>query len=332
MTKTVIITCFGYPGNSKYAFNPNYVRSDLRRVLAFAINRVKCHIDKIIVLTDLNWDLRVAQDIYRSYQDEVIGYLRELGWKTPKGFRAGSSPSEWLRNVCELASRDLKCRDLQDRITRKIIPVLNTETIIEFASLFTSFRMVCGMQDYYDQIKRALSNVGNQLLFYYTGHGVRFINQWGKIEGLALVIQQRNSKPEYLKVELVQKLFLGLPDTLRGLVVFDCCHASGVVQMPHSLTSGEIVTELTPRKGIVVLASCREDQTCGFYDQKYGSLFTYFLISALNKGKTNLRDIIPRIESKILEYRKSHHKPDQNITVSSNQPYLEEIPDWSSLS
>lgn len=323
MAKTVIITCFAYPKNSKYSFNPEYVRSDLRRVLTFAINHVKCRINKVVILTDISPNPKITFEIIREYQKGALKYLQSIGWKGSRDhFRYFSDrPSEWLRTICHYASQDLgiSSSDLQLQVSRRIVPILNPETIIEFVSLFTSFRLIANLEDYLDQLKKFLLRVPDQLFFYYTGHGVRFFNSKGENEGLALVIQ-RSSQAEYLKVELIEALFQKLPESIRGLVVFDCCHASGVFKKPYI------------SKGLVFLASCREDQTCGFYDseekkgRKYGSLFTYFLISALNKGQTNLQEIIPQIEARILEYRKKKHKPAQNII--HNQI---EIPEWDDM-
>ena len=347
MTKIAVITCFSYPGNSKYGFEPEYVRSDIRRVIVFAMNKVRCNPRRIIVLTDLIPDPKITRDIFRAYQDEVLDYLSKMGYRSTRNNGSYNSPYDWLDQIGKEASYRLKIPvdQLIDQIQKHVIPIIRTDSILEFASLFTIFRVVSGSRDYFSQIKQALNPIrsGDQFVFYFTGHGIRFI-KGRTVDGLALVVQDLQSQVEFLRVEMIQELFDKIPSNVRGLVVFDCCHASGVLDLEYQVNNPEsFTTTVYPRRGIIFLASCRSDQTCGFYEDrkagKFGSLFTYFLINSLNKvgpsssgGNGNVRRIINGIERDILEYRKQKGKPPQNIEVKTNVPGMDHLPEWSNSS
>jgi hypothetical protein len=339
MTKIVVITCFGYPGSRDYSFDPEYVRADLQRVITFAINKVGCRTEKVIVLTDLSPDPQVVAEILREYQKTVRTYFRELGYRDeiPKSDRP---PIEWLHDLVLKVSPRIRIapQSLLNMVDDHIQPVIRGETVVEFASLFTNFRVISGPRDYYDQVQRQIFRAvpGDQILFYYTGHGIRFVSR-GETRGFALIVLTRAGKAEYLETEKVKAIFDQLPDNVRGLVVFDCCNSSAIVSMPYEMNKkGEVSARPAipgNRKKVVFLASCKEDQTCGFYEDKrsgrYGSLFTYYLINCLNKGKYNLRRIFRDVESAVQEYRKSHGKPAQNMSIRMTHPGIEEIPDWS---
>ncbi len=320
MGKTAIITCFGYPGNYKYAFDPRNVRADLRRVLTFALNRVGMNPENVIVLTDFSPDPDIVRDILREYRNEILLYLYDLGYKARIPEVTRVNDLEEVYNLVRLAapSLNLTFEQLLEKIVSRIIPRLKTETVLEYASLFMNFRLVSGMDDYFDQISKALGRLrsSDQVLFYYTGHGVRLMNG-GRLESLALIISNRKMIGQYLKVDILQNLFDRIPSNVDGLVVFDCCHASGMLNLPRN-------------SGLIVLASCRENQTCGFYEDdrsgKYGSLFTYYLISALNKGRRNIRHITSEIEKEINSYRSQKGKPAQNVSIQSGMSSV--IPEW----
>lgn len=52
--KVVIITCFAYNGIDKWCLKPEYLQSDLARVISYCINYMGCSPRNIFVLTDLD--------------------------------------------------------------------------------------------------------------------------------------------------------------------------------------------------------------------------------------------------------------------------------------
>jgi len=332
MTKTVVITCFSHPGNDKYAFNPLSLQSDLQRVLAFVTQKVKCKLSQVVVITDLSPKVNVCQDIFREYKEAALRIARKFGFR--QQVPSAPTPSQWLKGLIKLAvSSGINPDLLTKRLNSEIVPVLSPDTIIELASLFTRFRLINGSQDYLTQLEWSLAKLtkNDQLFFYYTGHGVRLIDSLKSRKSIDLVIQARNGQSQFLDVKHVQELFDRIPKGVRGLVIFDCCHASGVLKLPYSF---DPLTQVGVKKisGIVFVASCREGESCGFYedDQSTGSLFTYFFIQQLTKGAKNICQIAKQIDPIIQSYRRDTNRKPQRMTIATDQSNVGELFSWSS--
>lgn len=306
---TCIISCFGYLGHEKYAFDPTYIRSDLKRILTYTLNIVRAPPSSILVLTDLNPDITVVNEMYSQFQDMLIDHLvNKIGYTKPVD-KSGQTKL-WLSKTIKVVAKHLGVSHSDLYSSIPFIPMLSVDNVIEYASLFCTFRLVSGSNDYYDILQDQLSTkqlVKEQpsILMYFTGHGVIYGRK------MNLVIRNRDGLAEYLSVDHIQHLIDRLPNGTRGLIVFDCCHAGCILNLSNSSTD------------MVFVASCLKDETCGFYDSKKskrcGSLFTYHFVNALLNRERCLSDMIPDIQKTINEYRKIVNKPIQTISYQTSK-------------
>lgn len=293
MVKTVIITCFGYPKNNKYVFDPIYIRSDLKKVISFALSKVKCKLQNIIVITDLDPNKKIVQEI----NEEI-----------------------------KLSSKRMK-------------PKFRSNNILEFISIFTCFHKLDSAKEYYNLLQDLFHkiNPGDELFFYFTGHGIRFVEE-DKIKGFAIVVQGENGTGEYISSEKMQHLINLLPNNIKGLIVLDCCNSSELISLGYEYHPNGNITFPSRSQSkdhkLVFLASCKSDQTCGFYENeienKYGSLFTHYLLPHIKKPKFSFMKIFTQVGKLVLDYRQNNGKPPQNITIQMSSPDLREIPEFSS--
>jgi len=375
MRNLTVITCFSYLGNEKYVFNPDYLRSDLRRILAFSLNKIGCSLKNVFVLSDILPAEHVRDEIFIEFQEEVEDHLRDLGYRKPIVRDHDMTPLDWLQKICNEAAHYLRKspKYLINGIIRDLLPILRSSNVVEFASLFTNFTLING-RSHFDQTLRGIfkqmksSQSLSTLFFYYTGHGVRHWtsrNGIDTIKDICLVVPARGGAAEFYSQLELRKIFQTLPSRSSSFVVFDCCHAESLLDLPFKISFnkfGQILSEgvsSAQRPEIVYLASTQNDQTCGFYvsSEECGSVFTYYLIQSLetlsqhlhekynrsshrSKGSNDyypsIRKIVSRdfsylhsaVEQKIQDYRIFSKKPPQNMLIRLSQNNITELPDW----
>lgn len=344
MQNKIIITCFCYNGNRRYMFNPDYLRSDLRRIISFILNKIGCLLNNITILTDLSPQGQIVDEIRIDFQDEVEDYLRDMGYRKPiiRTGRGGIHLLEWLHKICREASKylDKSERHLFRDITQTILPIIRSSNAIEFASLFTNFVVVNGKYHYEKNILDIFGSMksGDNLFFYYTGHGVRFIDS-RSVRDICLVIPFHGGTSEFYSKSRLQQLFNKIPEKTSSFVVFDCCHSEKLLELPYQInfsSFGYIIVHknksfVSFNSDIIYLASTQNDQTCGFYINKEecGSVFTYYLLDCLeNFTPENFSVLYDYVENKVQEYRSSSGKPAQNMGIFVSRRDIRTIPPW----
>lgn len=341
MQKVAVITCFSYLGNKKYVFNPEYLRSDLRMIISFSRNKIGCRLDHIHVLTDLRPSEQIRQEILHDFQIEVRTYLREL--RVPpsqldkalrSSLRYEDRPLNWLQ-VLSRTIEPKRPNHLYQRIIRQILPVIRNGNVVEFASLFTNLTIISGETEY----RRALDSIFQlpmtHLFFYYTGHGIR-IQSTNYRQSVCLIIP-RSGQIDLQPRETLQALFKQVLGRIDSFIVFDCCHAETLIDLPYKLTFTH--TRRTPQlesrsrfeKEVVYLSSTLTNQTCGFYtsEKEYGSLYTYYLFKFLGSIRwASLSQLKQEVEEKIRRYRERQRKPPQNMIIGLSHQEIEQLPRW----
>lgn len=324
MNASAIITCFSYIGNSKYEFNPEHLRSDLCRIITLAHNQTGCPFKNIYVLTDLCPVEKVKRAILDDFKREVLNYLDELGIEYKSCLDINSlGPLIWLQSICP--AQEYKS------ISTILSPVIRRSNVIELASLFTNFYIISGIVDFEKKLSYALKHSRERLLFYYTGHCVKLWSGLDRKPALQLVIPytlQRVSVQFYPQ-RCLQNLFMAVFKSKESVIIFDCCHAEKLLDIPES------------NKSTIYIASTQDDQTCGFYinnssedsraTEASGSLFTHYLTGLLNSvagGDSVKFTDLKQIEEQIQCYRKSNGKTPQNICISLSNKQIKGLYHW----
>jgi hypothetical protein len=326
--KITIITCFSYEGNKKYMFNPQYLRSDLRRIISFSHNRIGCLLEDIYVISDIIPVKSIQDDIVNDFYNEVIKYLNELGVHVSYVSNK-SNPLKWLNYICD----QLQIDGLYEKIINTILPVIRTSNVIEFVSLFTKFINIHNKSHFDKILERVfVKNDTSHLFFYYTGHGVKVLTEKLRQYEICLLIPGKDNKVEYYSQVDLQNKFKLILNNVNSFIVFDCCHGEKILKFPFKFNfSGNSGSEklLEDSKNThIYISSTSNNQTCGFYSQK-GSLFTYYLINLLNsiEDKCHLQDL-KTVEDKIQRYRKIVGKFPQNISISTSHQHITHLPSW----
>lgn len=342
MSSITIITCFTYPDNRKFVFNPDHLRSDLRRVLTFSHNQIGSSLKEIYVLTDILPDERICNGIISDFQEEVMSSLRKRDLNIDIQTLNRSQihrrrPLEWLNYL-------LKNSSLAETIATEILPILNKESSIEFASLFTNFAVISGKQEYEDCLVKIFQRPMKNLFFYYSGHGVRLIDVHN--HELCLVIPLQSGQTHYYSRKSLQKCFQRYLEGTDMVVIFDCCYGEEFLEQPHKI--GFLPGDNLREKGmsasytsnhILCLSGTRSNQTCGFYSdpRESSSLFTYYLFQHLNRISEEIRSgrdsrelsrLDSEVEKKIQEYRERTGKQPQNMVMSISHPEINRFPKW----
>lgn len=361
MQNLTIITCFSYIGNRKYVFNPQYLRSDLRKIILFSHNRIGCSLENIYVLSDLTPNPELQDEILKDFKEEVEEYFNEIGFRSSiPDIR--EKPLVWLSKICEYTSRALNRNksDLYKEITNAILPIIRSSNVVEFVSLFTNFIPICGKVHFNKVLHDLFSIPMSHLFFYYTGHGIRYWTDSTNHEiqdgnsknyDICLVIPSQKGLVEFYSKRDLQRQFTTIFLNVPSFIVFDCCHAESLLEcpfritFPHSGIGKFVQTSIPANAEIIFLASTRNHQTCGFYTKngECGSVFTYFLIrfleniaseiqtSNLFENSQRYRDISrlhSGVEEKVQEYRSTNGKPPQNILMGLSHATITELPLW----
>ena len=330
MQKVAVITCFSYLGNKKYVFNPEYLRSDLRRIVSFSHNKVGCPLDRIYVLTDIRPSDRIRKEILDDFQTAVKAELQIPREVLRSSQKHEGRPLDWLRSLTQKIE-PRRPHHLYGRLLRQILPVIRSSSVVEFASLFTNLIIISGENEYRTALESIFRLPMTHLFFYYTGHGIR---AW---PGVCLLIP-RSGQVDLQSRKVLQTLFQRILGNLDALIVFDCCHAEGLIDLPYKTTFTSYPTR--PGTGqevkgeVIYLSSTLSDQTCGFYTSgnEHGSLYTYYLIKFLesitNRQPVQLSQLKSQVEDPIRQYRKRQMKPPQNMLIGLSNEQIEHLPSW----
>lgn len=343
MKSKVLITCFSYGGNRKYMFNPDHLRADLKRILTLVLNKNISPLEEVTILTDIVPFGYLVNEIRTDFQQEVERFLREKGYhgdivRTGKG---GKALLPWLRQICEEASVYFHtcAKELYKEVLEALPFILRSSTVVEFASLFTNFVQIKSKDRYELELEKVFKSMKPQdnLFFYYSGHGVRFINSDKVVEKVCLIIPSSRGSEEYYNRNSFSKL-ISRCAVGNIFMVFDCCHSSEMIDLPFQINFekshsylGRIKPTTKTRANIIYLGSTKEGQTCGFYDKgEYGSIFTYHLLSCLNSLRKEISfDKLYRcVEVKVQAYRNKSGKPPQNMFISVTSISIQGIPKW----
>lgn len=328
--KITVITCFCYRGNRKYLFNPQYLRSDLCRIILYSHNRIGCSLEDIYVITDISPIKETRTRILNDFQTEVLKYLCELGYRSTSLPKCSQPPLQWLKQICNQLSPN--STDLYQKITYAILPLIRSSNIVEFANLFANLIQISG-QEHYDHILSVLlGKPMSHLFFYYTGHGIRL-----HPSDICLVIPGPNAKAEFYSKCKLQDRFQPILQTISAFIVFDCCHGELLFELPHQLDFYQPRTSPCPEHSfstatVIYLCSTTSKQTCGFYksNKEQGSLFTYYLIQLLESLNTQRSKDLTRlyeVEEKVTKYREVNGKPAQNMIIKLSKQ-ITDLPFW----
>ena len=340
MQKITVIICFSYIKNEKYIFDPKFLRPDLRRLLIFTHNQTQCPLENIYILTDLSPNEKIINEIRTDIYDYVNRYCAKIGYigDIPK---CRDNIMTWIRFISERVSYFLKInsQDLYTKILHNILPIIRSSNVVEFASLFTNFIPIVGVNHFDETLKMIFDLPMKYLFFYYTGHGVKYLTRSWEYE-YRLIIPNQNEVQFYSR-KILQRRFEKIFSIAHSFIVFDCCHAESFVDLPYQqsfLSDGikmlRMPTEVTGVPDIIYFGSTHQNQTCGFFEisNDRGSLFTYYLLQFLknlNKEKSrNFIHLSKNVEEKIQKYRSLLDKPQQNLFIRINKLDITDLPSW----
>lgn len=347
-----IITCFSYTGNYKYFFNPDYLKSDLKRILSFSLDQTGCSLEDIYVITDMKPDLQIRNEIIQEFKEEVIDYLKQIGYDVANIESFEKNPVRWLEKICGMLTSSKSKYTLFDSVISNLLPILRTSNVVEFSSLFVNFVQISG-KDHYDRTIRKIfrtthPKTSNQssllkyycsknLFFYYTGHGVR---HWSDRQGvfsikdICLVIPGLEGTSEVYSRSLLREAFRQISPNTSSFIVFDCCYSETLLELPFKISDefGDVPDKEFLDGTMIYISSTQNDQTCGFYDgsDDCGSVFTYFLIEYMKDSKKSRKflKLYDEVGKKINEYRNGLNKTKQDMFIQMNRPYIEKMPGW----
>lgn len=321
MAKIVILTIFSYKNNKYYKLNPKCIRTDLRVLLCYAINIVKCKNKNITVITDIIPIPEIRRQLWNEFTKNVMDYCKSLGYNgTFPNAKEDNNILKWYQLTVSKVCKEINESEesLFIKISKYTLPVLNYNNIVEYASCFTNFKVVFGKNDYQKIYKDTLDKCkpNDKLLFYYTGHGD--INKT-----LDLIIPNGNTENELSHKVFVDDIKKRLASNTESVFIFDCCYSECIFNLQYKYKDGDIIKReiddnFPNDKSILFISSAGRDQACGFYEET-GSLFTHFLI---NRSNFTFENISINIQKSIDKYRISNNSKLQEISISSNKEYL----------
>lgn len=163
------------------------------------------------------------------------------------------------------------------------IPLISEYNSVEMANIFAHFHSIRTVEKFIDILKKVVMDA-NEVFLYYTGHC---------LHNASILIPLKNEV-----MALSKDIFHGIIKKIpSGVLIFDCCYAE---------------TLLFDNIKISMIGSCKSDQLCRFYrsPDKYGSLFTYYLITYPGLSLNS-------IDSKIYKYSIENKKEIQNLVAKN---------------
>ena len=338
MNTISMLTCFAYHGtNDRYdTFPDEFIRSDLRRLVALCNNKLGCKINNLYILTDISPYLRVQNQIINEYKTIVDQYCIGKGIIDYPKYIGDKNCFEWILDVCNYISpkRGLNVIECYKEINKKFRVCLKTSNIIEFCNCFTNITFINNKYQYMKKCKYIfLKTEGREnFYFYFTGHGT-------SRNGLSLVIPT-GKKPCHLLNgneidELIEKY---ISDNVKCTWILDCCNSGEIISFKYRLPR-KVKTNIYrdykefKNKKMLSISSCVGDESCCFYEQyPQGSLFSkYFLDECENEFPLSFDSILTNVQININNYRKKINKNlhgkkmgNQTITIqATDHKFLE---------
>ncbi len=159
------------------------------------------------------------------------------------------------------------------------------------------------------------------LLFYYSGHG--------SIEGEESYLVAHDGHKSALEhtalsVSTMKKIMLQAP-AQKKVIILDACRAEtapGSKGMPQSMSPAFIERVFEQAKGLVILTSCSAGENSYVWEEEKCSVFTYYLLKALQDGKAdfNGKDCISAND--IYEYALDKVKRWAMVNNRFQNPYM----------
>ena len=318
-----ILTCFKYTHAKDFKeFEEDYIRADLRRLLAYTNNALKCRLSDVYVITDLKPNETIRKQMFEEYRQDIKSYLNAIGYSKTIPL-CSSDPFKWAWKICSIASNELGIDTTKVYIqaNRQTNKYLTTDNVIEFASCFTNFIQIRGIKQYQNALQTIFNKISphDYLFMYYSGHG-------SSRNDNSLVVPTGLSKSELLSSSKLEYLLDTLPNCNVN-IVFDCCHGGNMIQLPFIITRKGQSTrpQLMNKfkgKNILFISSAIGDEGCGFYTngRDIGSLFTHELLQeAKSNHPMTFTNILGRVQKKINTYRTDEKKEKQTIAIQSNK-------------
>jgi hypothetical protein len=125
---------------------------------------------------------------------------------------------------------------------------------------------------------------GDLLLFYFSGHGVA---EKGESYLLARDTRLTALKHTAIAMRDVREL-IGQSPARAKVIVLDACHSGASIGKAETIMTPEFIQHVFEEaEGMAVLASCKQGQRSWEWPERKRSVFTYYLLEALN-GKADL--------------------------------------------
>src|SRR6185369_6613676 len=120
-------------------------------------------------------------------------------------------------------------------------------------------------------------NHQDQLLFYFSGHGVMKNGKYALAFGQAPAQQY---KPfDHIAADLQ------FHDVRRAVLILDACHSGAAIKLGAKNAAADVPKLDQPLPdGVVVLASCRESEQSFEFEEGAGSVFTHLLTQGVRTG------------------------------------------------
>lgn len=140
------------------------------------------------------------------------------------------------------------------------------------------------------------------LLFYYTGHGGLVADK----ESYLITHDGRRGSLQYtgLAVSDMKKIMLEAP-AQKKVIILDACRteaAPGSKGIPRPMSPAFIERVFDQAKGLVILTSCREEEISYVWEERKRSVFTYYLLEALQRGAADFNGKDRLLASDIYNY------------------------------
>lgn len=153
------------------------------------------------------------------------------------------------------------------------------------------------------------------LLFYYSGHG-----DLADDEGYLVAHDGTFSNLKYTAVSIAEVIGIMRKAAARAkILMLDACHGGAAPgKGPRRMSEGFIQRVFKLSEGIAILSACKKDQRSYPMDGQPLSVFTYYLLEALqgkadhdDKGFVSVADVHRYVTDTVTQWSFQHKKPQQ---------------------
>lgn len=124
----------------------------------------------------------------------------------------------------------------------------------------------------------AHARAGDTVLVYFSGHG--FLDKQGNGYLAPHDCQQTDLQGSGLRTSKLRE-WLDASPADQKLLILDCCHAAGRDKDKHSTESERLAKGFAQAKGLITLASCKEDEISLEWKEVQQGLYSFFLANGL---------------------------------------------------